>query len=173
MVTYRTATAADATSIAQLHSLSWQQTYRGIWSDDFLNGPVFDDRQQLWETRFHKPNLGQYVVVAQEGPDVCGFACTYASYDPTWGTLLDNLHVRDTQKGRGVGTALLKTVARWACQAAPETGFYLWVLTLNQPARNFYEHLGAINQEQIALKGPDGYDSDCNRYVWDRPSKLV
>ena len=34
---YRNATPDDASTIAEIHTLSWQQNYRGIWSDEYLD----------------------------------------------------------------------------------------------------------------------------------------
>lgn len=173
MIAYRAATADDAEPIAQLHSLSWQQNYRGIWRDEFLNGPVVENRQALWQERLTQPASNQYVVVAMSGEVICGFACAYAHEDATWGTLLDNLHVHQNQKGHGIGTALMQLTARWAQRQAPKAGLYLWVLTQNIKARKFYDHLGGINQERMALENPDGSFSDCYRYVWTDTQKLL
>ena len=173
MITYRAATADDAEPIAQLHSLSWQQNYRGIWRDEFLNGPVIENRQTLWQERLIKPASNQYVAVAMSGESICGFACAYAGENSTWGTLLDNLHVHPNQKGQGIGTALVQLAARWAQFQVPEAGLYLWVLTQNINARKFYDQLGGINQEMASLKNPDESYSDCYRYVWTDLQKLL
>lgn len=165
-MTYREATLEDAAPIAQLHSLSWQQNYRGIWRDEFLDGPVVENRRRIWQKRLRQPVPNQYVVVAMSPKKLCGFACAYACEDPVWGTLLDNLHVHPNQKGQGIGTALIQSVARWAYPKYPEAGLYLWVLTQNTNARKFYDRLGGVNQEAASLENPDGSFSDCYRYVW-------
>jgi hypothetical protein len=41
---YRQAQPVDAPSIAQLHADSWRRTYRGLFSDDFLDNRADDDR---------------------------------------------------------------------------------------------------------------------------------
>lgn len=173
MITYRKATATDAQAIAALHTLSWQQSYRGIWSDAFLDGPVADNRRQTWQERLTYPTPNQYIVVAERAGGLCGFACAYANNHPTWGTLLDNLHVRKEYKGQGIGTHLLNTVAEYAHQQRPNRGFYLWVLAQNTPARRFYESLGAIDQEVVEHENPDGTFSDCHRYVWPDAAKQL
>lgn len=63
MITYREATADDAEQIAQLHSLSWQQNYRGIWRDEFLNGPVLENRREVWQKRLSQLTPNQYVII--------------------------------------------------------------------------------------------------------------
>lgn len=150
MVSYREANSNDTEQIARLHSLSWQQSYRGILNDEFLNGPVLENRRKVWLERLKHPNSNQYIIVAESEATVCGFACTYVDKDPSWGTLLDNLHVHQTQKGQGIGTKLMQLAARWAYDKNQESGFYLWVLAQNRSAQKFYDHVGGVNQERAS-----------------------
>ncbi|MCX6213540.1 GNAT family N-acetyltransferase [Spirosoma sp.] len=166
MITYREATLIDAEAIAQLHSRSWQQNYRGIWTDDFLDGPVLANRRAVWHERLDNPVLNQLVIVAEEAGLLYGFACAYAGDNALWGTLLDNLHVVSNQKGKGIGTQLLKSAARWSYSQNPDLGLYLWVLTQNTSAQQFYQSLGAVNQDVLSHENPGGGASDAYRYVW-------
>lgn len=166
MITYRKAGIDDMESIAQLHCLSWQQNYRGIWKDEFLDGDILENRRSVWQHRLSQPVPNQHVIVAEYDQSICGFACVYVDHDAIWGTLLDNLHVLKSQKGQGIGTHLIKSAARWAASINPASGFYLWVLPQNASARRFYENLGAINHELVSLESPDGGQSDACRYVW-------
>ena len=173
MIRYREATAEDAEQIAQLHSFSWQQNYRGIWRDDFLDGPVFDNRREVWQKRLQYPAHNQYVLLAESGKSILGFACIYLHDDPIWGTLLDNLHVSRELKGQGVGTHLIKAVARWVYERSPDSGFYLWVLEKNYPARTFYKNLGAIEHELVSGEGLVGNVADKYRYIWRDLTPLI
>ncbi|GAB3707132.1 GNAT family N-acetyltransferase [Spirosoma flavus] len=173
MITYREATPADAESIAQLHSLSWQQNYRGIWSDEFLDNHVVENRRVVWQQRLSQPKDNQYVIVASDNETICGFACAYAHDNTIWGTLLDNLHVHKQHKGRGIGTELIRRTATWAYREQADSSFYLWVLVKNTSARKFYEGLGAVNQEEVSVKNPDGSFTDCCRYVWPDITTLL
>ncbi|GAB4037670.1 GNAT family N-acetyltransferase [Spirosoma gilvum] len=173
MLTYRLATADDAEAIAQLHSLSWQQNYRGILTDSFLDGPVLENRRSLWQSRLARPTPNQHVIVAEDGAGICGLACAYANEDPVWGTLLDNLHVHRDWQGKGIGAVLMQTTARWASQQTPEAGLYLWVLVDNTNAQKFYNRMGGVNAEQVSMPNPDGSVSDCFRYVWTDLTNLL
>src|SRR5579864_8760748 len=84
---YRVATYTDRLAIVTLHAESWRHTYRGSYRDEFLDGPVFDDRKAVWEKRLAQPPANQFVVVAEEQGDIVGFACAYGHDDPRWGTL--------------------------------------------------------------------------------------
>src|ERR1700761_4767324 len=103
-MTIREAGIADAGAIAQLHARSWQHTYRGILSDDFLAGPVLPNRLELWNSRFFgiQPP-GQIIVVDDCAGEIQGFACAFFDADPEWGTLLDNLHIVPNLTGKGLG----------------------------------------------------------------------
>src|SRR5437764_12823824 len=107
MIRYREAMREDAATIAALHAESWRVTYRGSYRDEFLDGPVFQDRMGVWNKRLSMPAPNQFVVLAEaEGPAV---ASPWASGrgDATWGSLRAKMHVRgrhDTERaGTGVG----------------------------------------------------------------------
>ena len=52
-------------------------------------------------------------VVTGDGEPV-GFAFASLDEDPTWGTLLDNLHLLPSHQGTGIGRGLLAAVAHVA-----------------------------------------------------------
>lgn len=173
MINYRPATIADTAAIAQLHARSWQQFYAGIWNTAYLDGPVVEDRQQVWQERLSHSVDNQFVIVAESGGQVVGFACMYTEEDATYGTLLDNLHVLSSFQGQRIGLQLMVKMAEIAQEKAPLVPFYLWALEENHAARRFYEKLAGVNVETQELKNPDGTYSPACRYVWSNASKLI
>ncbi len=169
----REAHAADIEAIARLHAESWRATYRGMYRDEYLDGPVFDDRRNAWQGRLTSPRPGQYTVVAENGDGLAGFACAFADHDAKWGTLLDNIHVAPERKRAGVGTMLMRDVAFWAERERPAVGIYLWVIEANAPARRFYERLGARNAERATFDPPGRGTFASLRYVWPNPAALI
>ena len=167
-ITYRPATVADADRIAALHARSWQETYRGIMPDDFLDDEVEAERLAEWRNRFTEQPDNRQIIVAEEREQLVGFACVLTGSDPVYGALLDNLHVASAYKGRGIGRSLIKQAADWVRQQDAKSPFYLWVYEQNHPARAFYDSLGAINQERV--RGDNGV---VLRYVWPDVVKLV
>lgn len=163
---YREATVADSEQIATLHAQSWRQTYRGILLDEYLDGAVMQDRLAVWQERLTAPAPNQRILVAEENGQILGFACMYGDTDPQWGSLLDNLHVNQLVKGRGVGTELILRTAQWIKQQQQYIGLYLWVYEKNQAARRFYENLGAEHVETQVLENPGGGKAVACRYVW-------
>lgn len=165
---YRPAMLADVGRIAALHARSWQETYRGILPDQFLDHEVEDERLAVWQSRFAENRSNRLILVAEEGTQLAGFACVVMDNDPTYGALLDNLHVASLYQGRGVGQKLMRKTAQWVQQQAPDSAFYLWVYEINHAARAFYERMGGINQE--AIKEEHG---TALRYVWPDIQVLI
>lgn len=163
---FREAQLSDATSIAQLHTESWQQSYRGILTDEYLDIHLANNRQQLWQERLSKPQPNQKIIVAEQGSILYGFACSYFAHDPTFGTLLDNLHVQPLHKGQGIGAELMKLTMRWLQEKTDGNNLYLWVYERNIAAKKFYERMGGQCVETTIITNTDGSVSNICRYVW-------
>lgn len=71
----RKATIEDAGGIAEVHVRSWQETYNGIVSQEYLNSLKMEDRKPLWEKSLSETvdTSPVYVAVSPEG-DIVGFA---------------------------------------------------------------------------------------------------
>jgi GNAT superfamily N-acetyltransferase len=162
----RVATASDAAVIAALHAASWRTTYRGALSDAYLDGDVLSERRTVWRERLETPAANQWVVVAEAAGEVVGFACAYGAKDERFGTELDNLHVRSDRQSGGIGAHLLRAVAEWCAATHPDVGLYLWVLTRNGRARDFYARLGADDAGADVWLPPDGSPVPVRRCVW-------
>ncbi len=168
----RTALPSDAAAVATLHAESWRATYRGMFSDDYLDGDIVEERTAIWSQRLQAPADNQLVLLAVDEDDLLGFVCAYGNDDRSWGTLVDNLHVRGDQQGRGLGRLLLGEAAAWSQRLYPAVGLYLWVLEGNTRARRFYESLGARHEDSETTESPGGTVTGL-RYVWPDIDSLV
>ena len=121
-VDLRAAHVEDAERIARLHTDSWRRTYRGMMTDEFLDGGALENRRDVWHQRLGTPAANQYVCIAQEGPEIVGFICAFAGQDPVWGSYIDNLHVVYGRHRRGVGRALIRSAAEWLCRVERDRG---------------------------------------------------
>lgn len=97
--------------------------------------------------------------VALDGDgQVVGFALWYVTFS-TWtgrpGLWLEDLFVRPSSRGSGLGKALLQTLAA-VCVERGYPRFEWWVLDWNEPARGFYRSLGAVAQEEWTTFRVDG-----------------
>jgi GNAT superfamily N-acetyltransferase len=172
-MTIRPAELADAGAIAQLHTYSWQTAYRGILRDDFLAGPLRENRQVLWHARLSDVDrTSQFVLVDEHGRAIRGFACAFLDADSEWGCLLDNLHVVPELKGKGLGRLLMSAVAERVLQSNSIGRLHLWAYEQNLGARRFYERLGGAITQRRCEPALDGTQVNAVRYCWSDLSIL-
>ncbi len=175
---FRRAGAADAEAVAKLHADSWRRHYRGAYSDAFLDGDVLADRLAVWTARLSEPDPRRFTILAVDGA-VVGFANTVLDEDPAWGGLLDNLHVADQHRRRGIGSRLLALTAEAVIARRETAGLYLWVLEQNVDAQAFYESLGARREGREPVSAPGGIATRIVgspaklRYAWREPALLL
>jgi ribosomal protein S18 acetylase RimI-like enzyme len=175
---FRRAEGADAETVAKLHADSWRRHYRGAYSDAFLDGDVLADRLAVWTARLSQPDPRRCTILAVDG-GVVGFANTLLDDDPTWGALLDNLHVAERRRRRGLGSRLLALTAEAVIAHQKTAGLYLWVLEQNGDAQAFYESLAARREEREPVSAPGGIASRIVgspaklRYAWQEPVVLL
>src|SRR2546421_927519 len=108
----RGAGPADARTIAALHADSWRRHYRGAYADSFLDGDVEADRLAVWTERLGAQDGMAATVVAEDEGILVGFVHVVFDDDPTWGALIDNLHVVHVHKRGGIGSRLMSEAAK-------------------------------------------------------------
>lgn len=138
--------AADLDAIARIHAQSWQDSYRGILEDAYLDGPVVQDRREVWAKRLAAPPQRSALLVAED-PDIAGFCHVLPDGAPGW-LMLDNLHVSASHRGQGIGLALMRAMGE-AVAALGLRQVRLLVLAENTGACRFYERLGGVRQPVI------------------------
>lgn len=138
----RVGTPADASLLARLHATSWQMTYKGIMSADFLESRVFAEREAHWQHKMAEwdPAHGEIRIAELNGEPI-GFMTVVDDREPQYGIYLDHLHVMPGHKGAGAGKRLIACAEQWA-RARNARQMYLLAWEANLPARGFYEHLG-------------------------------
>jgi ribosomal protein S18 acetylase RimI-like enzyme len=175
----RLAGAADGEGIARLHADSWRRHYRGIYSDTFLDGDLESDRRAVWDQRLQEPDRSAATIVAEDDVSLLGFVHVVFDDDPTWGALVDNIHVVFDSKRRGIGTRLMASAADAVIERSATSGLYLWVNQENPDARAFYEAGEGRCRERALSVAPGGVPGRLNgsplklRYVWPDPAVLL
>lgn len=175
---FRVARPDDAHAVAELHADSWRLHYRGAYSDAFLDGDVLADRMAVWTDRLRDVDPHRCTVLATER-GVVGFANTFLDADPTWGALLDNLHVTSGHKRQGIGARLLALTALAITERRPGSGLYLWVLEQNVDAQAFYKARGGTCVGRRLIDPPGGIGSRLTgspaalRYAWPDMASML
>jgi GNAT superfamily N-acetyltransferase len=101
--------------------------------------------EPIWHERATAGAAGsdRATFVAEEAGRWVGLATGVAHHPegPDHSPMLIGMFVDSTQRGRGVGAALVERVAEWAgTLAAPH--LYLWATSTNRPAIALYERCG-------------------------------
>ena len=100
--------------------------------------------EQIMENLFGSDPVAFCHVAEIEGK-VVGIAIWFLNYS-TWlgkaGLYLEDLFVLPEYRGRGIGLAFMKTLARICVDRGYER-FQWWVLDWNEPSINFYKSIGA------------------------------
>lgn len=167
-IRYSFATKDDLQEISRLHTVSWQEFYRGILSDDYLDNQITEERLRIWKSRFVKPNPKQIIIKGEIDNKICGFACHYLHYDNQYGHYLDNLHVLSEYQGHGIGKTLISLSARH-CLQFDRSPYYLWVFSANKKAKAFYESIGGLPIKEELFDAPDGNKVNAILIQWSDP----
>ena len=102
--------------------------------------------EELLEETLFGENSNVKVLLAYKANQVLGFALyfhTYSTFLGRPGIYLEDLFVREFARGKGIGEALLRRIARCALEMGG--GRLEWsVLDWNEPAISFYKKMGAL-----------------------------
>ncbi len=145
-MTIRVASADDVAALAQIHVLSWQQAYRGLLPDEYLDSLRWTQRIARWrELIAGQDPPGSATLVVAEDDEVLGFAHVGPTRDDdnrgkAVGELV-SIYLRPDAWGRGLGRGLLGDAIALLKQAGNLTAT-LWVLEGNARAIRFYESNG-------------------------------
>ena len=104
-------------------------------------------------------------MVAERVGKLVGFACAFFDEHREWGSMLDNVHVDLEAQRSGVGTVLLREIAR-RCVERDRRGLFLWVLKHNAGAFAFYAAHGARKVGEDLWRAPDGSKVPRWRMAW-------
>lgn len=137
---------SDAGTLAAVHIAAWQAAYRGVMSDEYLDGLDVERYTQGWRRNILTPEEGVVRLVAQVGGDVVGFAVlgpARGNANPSAGQLYA-INVHPDWWGKGVGTVLFAAAEQELISGGYETGF-LWVEATNDRAIGFYTKRGWLD----------------------------
>jgi GNAT superfamily N-acetyltransferase len=132
----RDAQPSDADAVARVHVLTWQNAYRGLLPDAYLDALRPEERARRYTFGGADPSAPR-TLVALVGAELVGFATVCVAREEGAPAELSALHVQPSQWGQGIGAALIAAararLVREGCRAAR-----LWLLEGNARAERFY-----------------------------------
>lgn len=136
----RTATSSDLEKIAELYVKNHTETYRDLLSDDYFESLTLDYAKEKWRTYFYSAGKKIWVVYSED--EFLGFTAGMKDESLADAWYLDSLHITEKARGKGIGTALIKTMMKYAV----ENGYSkmsVCIVKGNDTAGNLYKKLGA------------------------------
>ena len=137
-------TEQDVQAVAAFQTACWQQAYRGIVPDAFLDAMDLEVRTAAWRERVVFGR--RHVVAAWDGADVIGVV-SWTTAPPNVADELNTLYVHASRFGSGLAAELLDV----AVGTKPAR---LWVFEANHRARRFYAKHG-FTATGVAQIDPD------------------
>ncbi len=143
----RGAMPSDAAAMGALHVAAWRSAYRGVMSDEYLDGLDPNTFGLRWESSLREGTVGSTVLVALREKRIVAmcavgpFRSRSEDADPTGELWM--LNADPSAFGTGVAVALHKA----ALQTLVDQGhrsIALWVVDRNPRARRFYEREGWV-----------------------------
>jgi GNAT superfamily N-acetyltransferase len=136
-VDVRPAVLADARGIAEVHVLSWQETYAHLVPRETLAGLSVEQRELRWAQILARPGLA--IAVATEDGTIVGFATANTEGEPSQprDRELESIYLLAGRHGSGLGQRLLDAVLG-------DAPAFLWVADDNPRARAFYARNGFV-----------------------------
>ncbi|WP_067140922.1 GNAT family N-acetyltransferase [Microtetraspora malaysiensis] len=131
---------AEAADVLRVKNASWQEAYRGVVPDDFLDGlTVTPGAVAHWQAMMADPACG--VVVGEAAGRIVGLSAYGPAGNGVPGGEVYAIYTLKECWSSGLGPELMAfSLARLTESGHGEAG--LWVLENNPRARRFYEKTG-------------------------------
>jgi GNAT superfamily N-acetyltransferase len=136
----RLARADDARAVAHVHVTTWQDAYRGLLPDEYLDSLDVTERANAYRRAGLLTDPERPVFVYEKEGRIDGFGWVGPSADEPGSGELYAIYVTASNWGTGVGRDLMDAAERWLAERF--TAATLWVLVENVRARRFYEKRG-------------------------------
>jgi GNAT superfamily N-acetyltransferase len=168
-VELREARLGDEAGVADIHVRAWQEAYRGLIPDEFLDALDPEDRAARYTFESEDPDAPTTLLAVQEGEDcgevIFGFVTFGRSRDadaPDHGEIVA-LYVDPDRYEGGLGRMLMAEARRRLWEAGYAEAL-LWVLDGNDRAVRFYAGEGWTADGAKRVEEPYGIVSNVSRF---------
>lgn len=168
----REAVRGDAEALARVHVAAWQESYRGIVADGYLDRMSVAARAATWHRSLTVPRPGVAILAVEDALGLAGFGMAGPQRED--GRMADAevyaLYLLRRVQGRGWGRRLMGTLAQ-RMQGWGAASLDLWVLEANRAGVAFYRRLGGQRGESRGLRIARRPLTEC-AFVWPRIDTL-
>jgi ribosomal protein S18 acetylase RimI-like enzyme len=168
----RPANVHDAESIASVQFQGWQNTYRGIIADDYLDSMSLDEKYSMWKHILSGSMNRKFVdVLVNEADKVLGFISGGANRHAgvsAEGEILALYLMKDLQ-GKQLGKKLFTYGVNHLRQLGYNS-FCLFVLSAN-PSLSFYRKFKPDSEQEVRV-AIGGSDYPETALIWQDISRL-
>lgn len=139
----RAATLEDAERIAHIHVMAWQESYKGIINQNYLDTISFSERLAFRKKILTHPKPKQINLVAVQNNQIIGFCDAGVAFDSSeaYRGEIYAIYLLNEFKRYGVGKSLLNHINKHLKEHLL-TPYVTWVLKENKIACRFYEKCG-------------------------------
>lgn len=132
----------DCLSVAHVVTVAWNETYKGIVNDDFLNS-LYDNEEQRANNSYNKFNeKDNHQLVLEVDNKVVGFINVGDTDDTTYDNCgeLHAIYILSDYKGKGFGKKLFEA----GIEELKSMGFDKMLIGCleGNPSNEFYKHMG-------------------------------
>lgn len=138
----RKRTKEDCASVAHVVTVAWNETYKGIVNDDFLND-LYENEEQRANNSYNKFNEeDNHQLVLEVDNKVVGFVNVGDTDDTTYDNCgeLHAIYIISDYKGNGFGKELFKA----GIEELKRMGYDKMLIGCldGNPSNEFYKHMG-------------------------------
>ena len=159
MLTIRFADKTDISHIAETYVHNHRTTYKNLLPAEYFETLTPEYAVKKWREYIAEGN--NRVWVAEDESGFLGFAASMPDEELYNVWYLDSLHVCEKARGKGVGTALIKTVGKYALDNGYEK-MSICIVKGNDNAGDLYRKLGARHYKDFT-----GKMSHSEKLLWD------
>ena len=161
----RTGRPGDGQAVAEVRRASWRAAYAGLLPAELLAG--LDADGDRWERAIASDEIETDLLVVEDEGRICGFSVHGPDRTGAPGTgEIVAIYLHPDVWGRGWGRVLIEAaeddLRRFGFERA-----VLWVLTTNERARRFYEHVGWVDDGTESVQEWDDHPLLHARYSRD------
>lgn len=151
-INIRQATVKDIESIAKIKATGWQNAYKGIIDDEYLDAMSVKEQIEKYSFSYKLKDI----FIAENQNEVVGFCRFYDYNAPAYDDKeidceIREIYIKPDLKRMGIGSQLFKYTLDYF-KSIGKKKLYLGCFKENYNSRKFYEKMGGILGKELELE---------------------